>query len=56
VTGLDVMPLGERGHTLLRALLDHLVEVGALRMDSAVAPHRYRARAPEAAEGTSPRK
>jgi hypothetical protein len=43
MTGMEAMPLGARGHALLRGLLDHLVEVGALRLDAAVEPHRYRA-------------
>lgn len=47
MTGLDAIQLGERGHALLHILLDHLVEVGALRLDATQEPHRFRAPAPE---------
>jgi hypothetical protein len=53
VTGLDALQLGERGHALLRGFLDQLVEMGALRLDAAVEPPRYRA--PEADGSTPPR-
>lgn len=42
VTGLEAIQLGARGHGLLHSLLDHLVEVGVLRLDTAVDPPRYR--------------
>ena len=41
-TGLEALQLGERGHALFRGLLDQLVNVGALREDSGVKPHRFR--------------
>lgn len=46
LTGLDAIPLGERGHALLRGLLDQLVELGQLHLDTAVEPHRFRVPAP----------
>jgi hypothetical protein len=42
VTGLDALQLGERGHALLRGLLDQLLDMGALQLDGGVTPHRYR--------------
>lgn len=47
VTGLQAIQLGARGDALLRSLLDHLVEVGGLRLDAALEPPRYRAPAPQ---------
>ena len=41
VTGLEVMQLGERGSTLLRELLEYLVEMGQLRLDASIEPHRF---------------
>lgn len=41
VAGLEVMQLGERGNTLLRQLLEYVVETGKLRLDASVEPHRF---------------
>jgi len=38
--------LGERGHALLRGLLDQIVEMGNLRLDTTVKLHRYRSPEP----------
>lgn len=46
VTGLALAQLGERGNVLLRVLLDQLVEVGQLHLDTTVEPHRLRVPAP----------
>lgn len=41
VAGLEVMQLGESGNTLLRQLLEYLVETGKLHLDASVEPHRF---------------